>query len=440
MQTDELSPFVEPLRQGVDNALRDFFGVPPFCSLEWSLQEDGPDPELKARITDGAGSELVVELKGLLASRTESGPAERTMGLHFSVPTSPVARALKARIRRLLTGDAGAVPESVDKLRRAVADWFPYRDNTDIDYRKISPAPQGQYGTLRLGYRCNQKCHFCWQGREWPGAPDERYEAWLEEMAAAGVGDLNITGGEPTIFPNLLPLIEQARGHGMRVSIQSNCIRLGQPAFAQQLFDLGLVAVMASYHCADASVSDRMTAAPGTHTRTVRGITAALKAGIKVSLTCVVERANVEDLVAHAQDIVQRFVEPFGPALLHRVAYAHPTSYYEAAAWTRCQVDFETIRPQLVQACRVLEDAGVPVQVIGSCGFPTCILRGEPTLIQSQMVHRSMFDSDQLSHRRYAPVCQGCAIRDECFGLRQEYLDTFGSAGLEAFRRHPLDG
>ena len=176
-----------------------------------------------------------------------------------------------------------------------------------------------------------------------------------------------------------------------------------------------------------------MTQAPGTHARTVRGIRAALSAGLTVTLTCVVERANVGALDAQAHSIVEHFIAPFPHNPIRRATYAHPTSYATPGAWAEHQVPFDESGPAVRSAAGILRAAGVAVQVTGTCGFPLCVLRETPQLLSAQPLQKAIFDAGQLSHLAYAPSCDDCARKGECFGLRQEYLETFGDRGLRPF-------
>jgi pyruvate-formate lyase-activating enzyme len=266
------------------------------------------------------------------------------------------------------------------------------------------------------------------------GPPLDLVWTWLDELAALGATMLNITGGEPTTFPILPELIERAHHHyGMEVSIQSNAIALASPRYLSRLLEAGLRAVSASYHAADAERSDAMTLAPGTHARTVRGVQAALSAGLAVTLTCVVERSNVGVLEEQARSIVERFVTPFPNNPIRRATYAHPTSYATPGAWRENQVPFDVSGPAVRAAAAILREAGVAVQVTGTCGFPLCVLRETPELLAEQPLQKAIFDAGQLSHLAYAPSCAPCARQSECFGLREEYLDTFGDRGLRPF-------
>lgn len=425
-----LSPVVAGPRIVAKEAFRALLGLDRATGLRVDLQLDDVIVTVARH-----GAEASVTLRGLRPPPVGSEAGLLRVEARFE-QVGEGARALVDGMRRAL---GEPIPQLASRVRRAVEAIVEMRKVMflrDAEFRDISSSLEGDHGILRLGYRCNQDCHFCWQDREGASPAPERYFGWLDEMAALGVGHISFTGGEPTAYKDLLALIEKAASqHRMTVSIQTNAIAMASDAYTRRLVEAGLDVAMISYHSADSAVSDAMTRAPGTHVKTQEGIVNALSAGLRVLLTCVVERQNVERLPEHAQDIVTRFVEPFPDNPPRRVAYAHPTSYWEGGLWGRSQLPFDVIRPHLVGAARTLYEAGVQVQVTGTCGFPLCILAGEPDLVAHQVMQREVFDQAQLQHLRYGDRCADCARKQACMGLRPEYLEHFGDRGLSPFMK-----
>ena len=199
--------------------------------------------------------------------------------------------------------DAGPLSE----VKAAIEHEVTYQAVQDVMYRQMRPREL----IIRLGFRCNQDCGFCWQARDWPEPPASYYYTWLEEAHRAGQRFVHFSGGEPTIHRELPGLMRKARDYGMAVWLQTNAMMLGKPAYMKKMKEAGLCGVFVSYHASDAQISDGMTRAPKTHALTERGIEACLANGILVTLNCVVERANYATLGAHARHIVARFVTPF---------------------------------------------------------------------------------------------------------------------------------
>lgn len=328
----------------------------------------------------------------------------------------------------------GAAEDRAVSAGRAIEEYLPYDGLRDEFYYQINySGGDRSNGFLRLGFRCNQDCHFCWQDRSWPDAPQEYYERWLEELAAAGIFSVTITGGEPTLNRSLPDLVRRATfDHGVAVILETNAIRFAKPEYAKQLKDSGVAELFVSYHSPDARISDEMTRARGTHERTEAGILGALEAGIPINLNCVIERRNFRDLEHHARAIVERFVEPSASNLVRCVTYSMAMDYRDHALWEARAVSLDEVEPHLAAAVRVLGGAGVPVQALGTCGFPPCVLRNVPEAIW--WMDTELVDAQDAAGRAHAEVCERCSERNRCLGPRWEYVRMFGDRGLVPFR------
>jgi pyruvate-formate lyase-activating enzyme len=304
-----------------------------------------------------------------------------------------------------------------------VGDWL---------YRQASPREV----VLRLGFRCNQRCGFCWQSREWPDAPEDYYHRWVDEVADAGRRAVCFSGGEPTLHAALPSLVARASGRGLRVMLQTNAVRLAQREYLKALCDAGLRAVFVSYHSHLPAVSDAMTRAPGTHGRTEEGLRRCLEAGLEVSLNTVVERDNHALLGALAEAVVARFVAPYPDNPVATVSLSHPSPYYDRERWKGAAVSLEALRPALVACAGYLEDHGVTVEGLGTCGFPACALRDDPRLLRRATLARE--DLHDQEGRAYGRRCEACAARGHCLGVKRDYLDEHGEAGLVPFTADPF--
>ena len=138
---------------------------------------------------------------------------------------------------------------------------------TSTDSRVPSPVSRDQFGRaieyLRISVtdRCNFRCLYCMpeEGLEWlPKANILSYEEITDvvsQLAPMGHKRLRITGGEPTIRPNLDELIRQLKAiPGIEdIALSTNGVRL--PQIAQLYRDAGLDRVNIS---ADSLQPDRI--------------------------------------------------------------------------------------------------------------------------------------------------------------------------------------
>jgi hypothetical protein len=352
----------------------------------------------------------------------------------------PAQLALLESLRnRLETTSDELYAQSRSRLEKSMQVYNPWHDVDDGAFRQISWANGQAYGILRLSFRCNQDCSFCWQSRSWPSPSAEQYHQWLEEMVASGVKLMIFSGGEPTIFKGITELIRRAaKDFGLRTQIQTNAIQFRRRDFALKLRKAGLKEAFISFHSADAEISDGLTRAPGTHVHTVAGIKNAIDVGIRVHLNAVVERANYKSLEAQAQFIADEFVQARFFKRPRLVTYSHPCHAYEAEHWDESVVPLDEVRPHVIAAAKILKEANIPIQVIGSCGFPPCLFKDAPELIS--WVDRDKYDSGDVSGRSFPEACTTCAVKSRCMGVRNEYLGRYGDRGITPFEKVPKVG
>ena len=427
----DLVPFVDTLSDRVESALQQALGLPPKVPLRWYVRDsEVSEWHLHVIVADDLELDWYpgdTEALDFWVGNNVLGVNVRSAKSAGDAPQSlkRILLHLKRRLSVLGGHSGGSV---LHEVREAVEHFVSFREISDFMYRSHSP----REAVIRLGFRCNQACDFCWQNRKWPEPPAEYYDKWLEEFGRAGCRVVTFSGGEPTIHAELPRLTKRAsQEYGMKVCVQTNAIRFRKRSFAELMVASGLTEAFVSYHSHIAEISDQMTSARGTHRGTESGIRMLLELGVAVTLNCVVERQNYEHLAAHAEHIVKHFVEPFSNHPVTSVQYSHPCEYYSEDHWRASVVPLDELKESLLRATAILRAAGMVVVVIGTCGFPPCVLGASSSLVEHYV--RDEEASNDVSGRVYADVCSECSARSGCLGVRQEYLDVHGNRGLKAF-------
>jgi len=283
-------------------------------------------------------------------------------------------------------------------------------------------------GLVRVGFRCNQDCPMCWQGREWGNFDGEQVRTWIEDLASAGATRLIISGGEPTLDRRLPEYIAHARGLGYtQVIIESNVIKCAKPDYAETLREAGLSAAFVSLHSGDAEVSDRITRAPGTHARTVAGITALLEAGVPVKLNAVMTQLGLEHL-AELPDFIN---ESFGHVRenLQGVMFSYPTEPFERGLMREILPDPIRLREVLRETIdRAIALDLQPHGLDGPCGPALCAFDADPRITSLTPI------PGPLDFRIHIEACETCSVKSACFGIRREDFALHGDAAVSPIR------
>ena len=161
--------------------------------------------------------------------------------------------------------------------------------------------------------RCNFRCRYCMPrerfGEDHTFLPRRAYLSFeeIEKVVIAcrslGLEKVRITGGEPLLRPDLHDLVSRISSTGAEVALTTNASLLsGQ---APRLADAGLDRVTVSLDALDPKIHSQMTDSSIPVEVVLRGIDAAVEAGLSpVKVNCVVQRGVNETEVA---PLVRRF-------------------------------------------------------------------------------------------------------------------------------------
>lgn len=283
-------------------------------------------------------------------------------------------------------------------------------------------------GLVRTGFRCNQDCGFCWQSREWSGYDATQVQRWIEDLAQMGVRDLTISGGEPTLDRALGEHIALAKRLGMqRIVLETNAIQVGKrPALALELAAAGLTRAFVSLHSPDAASSDHATRAPGTHERTVAGITALLGAKVHVIVNAVILR----DTVALLPDLPRFLRERFASSgWFGGVSISTPVLPYEHALAPSILADPDDVRVSLARTIDEAERHHVRIFGLdGPCGPPLCAFGADPRVTERT-------PKPPVSFRVHVEECNECSVRTACHGVQRDDYLRFGPRAVSPVAR-----
>jgi radical SAM protein with 4Fe4S-binding SPASM domain len=124
----------------------------------------------------------------------------------------------------------------------------------------------------------------------------------LDAIAEVGTMELILTGGEPSLHPDFLEIVESACDKFSRVMIQSNGTNFSKQTTFNVLSQHNLFCLNYSLH-GPQSVHDRLTSTPGSFAKTVRALSLAVKAGKRTASNLVLTALNTEP------DILRQTVE-----------------------------------------------------------------------------------------------------------------------------------
>ncbi len=151
---------------------------------------------------------------------------------------------------------------------------------------------------LDLTYRCNERCVHCYLDHDDHGEMTfAEITDLLDQLAAAGVFFLTISGGEIFLRPDLFDILEHARGLMFSVKIKTNAIMIREEQ-ARRLGALNVEGVQISIYSHRPEVHDGITLVAGSLERSLRGARLLRAAGVKVTFANVLMTHNLADYSA----------------------------------------------------------------------------------------------------------------------------------------------
>jgi radical SAM protein with 4Fe4S-binding SPASM domain len=157
--------------------------------------------------------------------------------------------------------------------------------------------------------RCNLKCKHCYQDSEHNALDRElsREEKLrvVDQMGRLNVPMLAISGGEPTLSDDLIPVIRRAAGYRMHMSLATNGTTL-TPDRCAALAEAGLRYVEVSLDSTDPVRHDAFRGIPGMWKRAVRGaLNVVATPGLRLGIAMCVHQGNlreVREMLRFAED------------------------------------------------------------------------------------------------------------------------------------------
>ncbi len=331
----------------------------------------------------------------------------------------------------------------------------------DTIYSRVFSAPTTI--NLEITDKCNASCRHCYNF--W--RPDknriismscEQIDALVEMMAACGVFHVVLSGGEPlSNFRVLVHACERLQAAGMSISVNSN-LMAATPGRLERLRQAGVDHILTSLNSFDPATNDSLVQVKGAHARILAGITAARRAGIRVSANMILNQENMDQvyetaLLAHRLGCQKIFATRVVPPL-------NPPKGLDQEVFRLAP---DQLRRSLDQLIAARDATGI---MIGSLvGYPLCFLKDLEKYIDfvgrgcpAQAGHRMSINADGTAHccvheaRGYGnvfeigisgaykkmrtwhegglrhPACRQCAWIELCFsGCRMSALGHNGS-------------
>jgi radical SAM protein with 4Fe4S-binding SPASM domain len=268
----------------------------------YPVKLEGGQRRIHLRIAEDGTGVLFVDVTDVIhLNQTAARMAKLALD---GVPQHQVKRDLLRQYRgvsqKQLTSDLTAMYEMVDRLREDVSSCPTCRISPLVSFKPVFSTPVAApfKADIALTYACNNACPHCYNEANRLTMPSLSLAEWgrvLDTLADIGVPHIILTGGEPTLHPELTSLIHYADQLGLVVGMNTNGRLLAQKDFTQAIAGAGLNHVQITLESWQQDVHDTMVNAPGAFQQTLKGIENAVACGIHTITNTTLTRQNQYD-------------------------------------------------------------------------------------------------------------------------------------------------
>jgi MoaA/NifB/PqqE/SkfB family radical SAM enzyme len=292
-------------------------------------------------------------------------------------------------------------------------------------------------GYIQVVRHCNCHCAFCSN----PETPEthsfESMRLLVDDLVARQYYGVILTGGEPTLHPELPRLCAYARERRLHVRMITNGTRLADPAFAATMAESGLQLVHVSIYSVRDSVETQLRGVGGTLEPALAAIENCHAVGIAVNVNSVINKLNADHLDENVRFFVQHHphvrhfvwnnLDPsMGRAEINRELYVPRLSDFElslARALDTLEQSGRTFRVEKVPLCYMVEHAWASTET-------RKIVKGEERVVHF-LDAKGTVRQTEWDHV-FAADCAVCSLRTICGGLFD------GGRGYDLAELHPV--
>ena len=295
---------------------------------------------------------------------------------------------------------------------------------------------------FNINFDCNNDCVFCAAGSRETRSLRKRISATqisriLKDFNVGAKDTVVINGGEPTVHPEIISILEDASSRGAFVYLFSNGLKLSDINFAHSVVEAGISRIAIPIYSHIAKTHDLLTRHKGSFANTTRGIKNLFSIKEQNRYPLEIELKTLMCLLNmnHLPQIVRMIIEKF----------PHPDYFLLSSMYVSDAVfsSMHAIVPRLSRCTSVLRQS-IDIAVAAGLNvclyyIPLCVLKDQKyAVLCSKDRYRSDKDPDfyfdsSVPHgiklktdSAKGENCSKCSFDSGCDGIWRSYADKFG--------------
>ncbi|VVB82682.1 7,8-dihydro-6-hydroxymethylpterin dimethyltransferase [uncultured archaeon] len=313
---------------------------------------------------------------------------------------------------------------------------------------------------LYVGYICNANCQFCYykhtKKKKWKNLALAKLEAFIYRKLF-GNTRVDITGGEPTIYPHILELVRFCKKIGLRPTLITNGLALINQKKVLDLKKAGVFDYLVSIHGLG-EIYNKIVGIPNAAKTQQNAIKNLVQNDIPFRINITVTNLNKKQL----PDIA-KYASKINAKVVNFICF-NPFSSWENFK----KIDFQEKHSVAVfyirKAIKILDKNRIESNLRY---FPFCCLKGLeehqynfpqlsydshewdfmswfrnpryffPSLFRRNLPRFYYNQAHSITKKLYyqcSDKCKECALTNICDGLTKQYFNSFGNSELEPYK------
>jgi len=276
-------------------------------------------------------------------------------------------------------------------------------------------------GYIQVTRLCNQKCRFCSNPEREATLTLEQAEKLVDDFVERGYHGVILTGGEPTMHPQLDEIIAYAHRQGIHARIISNGQKLADESLLQNLVDKGLDHVHVSIQSPDPKLQAFLTCNEDSLDNVLRTLENIGRIGITADVNTTINHYNADKLDRIVEFLVDKF-----PFLHHFVWNNLDPSMNRAtenpdvihSMW-ECEISLFRAMSFLQSTGRTFRAEKVPLCYMADFAHASTetrkIIKGEERIVR--FLDEKGLVRETLFRHGKGEACTVCAFEPICAGL-----------------------
>lgn len=323
------------------------------------------------------------------------------------------------------------------------------QENNKLNKIKIT-----ERAVLYVGFHCNAKCKFCYyrymKGKKWRSLDEVKREAKIFRFFYKNKF-VDITGGEPTIYPHILELVKYCNEIGLKPTVITNSFILADREICKKFKENGINDFLVSiYGIGDSA--EKITEVKDAYNKQLKALDNLVLLQIPFRINVTVHKFTINQLPQIAELAVQKRCK-----IINMIIF---NPFYE---WDKfIKIDFQgkylEMAPYIKSAIRIMEENQGEANVRY---IPFCVLKGFEKNIYNFMQlsydqhewdfnswgnnclmnpKESWYEQEAKRRRIYdckykkSESCKECSLNYICDGFHNQYASRFGYKEMEPYK------